>query len=31
VLDGPIRIPQGSIRVLGDPQGALFAAWSGEY
>jgi predicted enzyme related to lactoylglutathione lyase len=31
VLNGPMRMPQGSIAVLGDPQGAVFAVWSGEY
>lgn len=31
VLNGPIRMPQGSIAVLGDPQGAVFAAWTGRY
>jgi uncharacterized protein len=28
---GPIQMPQGSIAVLGDPQGAAFAVWTGEY
>lgn len=31
VLNGPMRMPQGSIAVLADPQGAVFAAWTGEY
>jgi uncharacterized protein len=31
VLNGPVRMPQGSIAVLGDPQGAVFAIWTGEY
>ena len=31
VLNGPVRMPQGSIAVFSDPQGALFCAWSGEY
>jgi len=31
VFNGPIRMPQGSIAVLGDPQGAAFAVWTGEY
>ena len=31
LLNGPIRMPQGSIAVLGDPQGAVFAVWTGEY
>ncbi len=31
VLNGPIRMPQGSIAVFGDPQGAVFAVWTGEY
>ena len=31
VLNGPMRLPAGSIAVLADPQGAGFAAWSGRY
>ena len=31
VYNGPIRMPQGAIAVLGDPQGAVFAVWTGEY
>jgi uncharacterized protein len=31
VLNGPVRMPQGSIAVLGDPQGAAFAVWTGQY
>jgi predicted enzyme related to lactoylglutathione lyase len=31
VLNGPMRLPQGSIAVLSDPQGAAFAVWTGEY
>jgi hypothetical protein len=31
VFNGPVRMPQGSIAVLGDPQGAAFAVWTGEY
>ena len=31
LLNGPMRMPQGSVAVLGDPQGALFAVWTGEY
>jgi predicted enzyme related to lactoylglutathione lyase len=31
VLTGPVRMPQGSIAVLADPQGAVFAVWTGEY
>lgn len=31
VFNGPIQMPQGSIAVLGDPQGAAFAVWTGEY
>jgi uncharacterized protein len=31
VLNGPVRMPQGSIVVLADPQGAVFAAWTGQY
>ena len=30
-LEGPLRMPQGTIAVLGDPQGAVFAVWTGEY
>jgi uncharacterized protein len=29
--NGPVRMPQGSIAVLGDPQGAVFAVWTGQY
>jgi predicted enzyme related to lactoylglutathione lyase len=31
VLNGPIRMPAGSIAVLADPQGAVFSAWTGTY
>jgi predicted enzyme related to lactoylglutathione lyase len=31
VHNGPVRMPQGSIAMLGDPQGAVFAAWTGQY
>jgi uncharacterized protein len=31
VHNGPIRMPMGSIGVFGDPQGAVFAVWTGEY
>jgi hypothetical protein len=31
VFSGPLRMPQGSIAVLGDPQGAVFAVWTGQY
>jgi predicted enzyme related to lactoylglutathione lyase len=31
VLSGPIRMAEGSIAVLADPQGAVFAVWSGRY
>jgi predicted enzyme related to lactoylglutathione lyase len=31
VLNGPVRMPQGSIAVVSDPQGAVFALWTGEY
>jgi predicted enzyme related to lactoylglutathione lyase len=31
VFNGPVQMPQGSIAVLGDPQGAAFAVWTGEY
>ena len=31
LLNGPMRMPQGSVAVLGDPQGAVFAVWTGEY
>jgi predicted enzyme related to lactoylglutathione lyase len=31
VRSGPITMPQGTIAVLADPQGATFAVWSGEY
>lgn len=28
---GPMHMPQGSIAIFGDPQGAVFAAWTGQY
>jgi hypothetical protein len=31
VFNGPMRMPQGSIAVLGNPQGAAFAVWTGRY
>jgi predicted enzyme related to lactoylglutathione lyase len=31
LLNGPMHMPQGTIAVLADPQGAVFALWTGEY
>lgn len=31
VMTGPLQMPQGSIAVMLDPQGAPFAVWTGEY
>jgi predicted enzyme related to lactoylglutathione lyase len=31
VFNGPVQMPQGTIAVLGDPQGAVFAVWAGAY
>jgi uncharacterized protein len=31
VHNGPVQMPQGTIAVLGDPQGAVFAVWTGAY
>jgi uncharacterized protein len=31
VLSGPMRMPAGTIAVLRDPQGSVFAVWSGQY
>ena len=31
LFNGPMHMPQGSIAVLGDPQGAVFAVWTGQY
>ena len=31
VFHGPMQRPAGTIAVLGDPQGAAFAAWTGQY
>ena len=31
LLAGPMQMPQGSIAVFADPQGAVFALWTGEY
>jgi predicted enzyme related to lactoylglutathione lyase len=30
-LSGPHPMPQGTIAVLADPQGAVFAVWTGQY
>jgi uncharacterized protein len=31
LYNGPVQMPQGTIAVLGDPQGAVFAVWTGPY
>jgi predicted enzyme related to lactoylglutathione lyase len=31
LLSGPIHMPQGAVAVIADPQGAVFAAWTGPY
>ena len=31
LYNGPTRMPQGTIAVLADPQGAAFAVWTGAY
>ena len=31
LFNGPVHMPQGTIAVLGDPQGAVFAVWTGQY
>ena len=31
VYSGPRRMPQGAFAVMADPQGAVFALWTGEY
>jgi uncharacterized protein len=31
VHNGPVHLPHGSFSVLGDPQGAVFAVWTGPY
>jgi predicted enzyme related to lactoylglutathione lyase len=31
VHNGPVQMLQGTIAVLGDPQGAVFAVWTGSY
>jgi predicted enzyme related to lactoylglutathione lyase len=31
LLNGPMHMPQGTIAVIADPQGAVFALWTGEY
>src|SRR5918992_141644 len=31
VLQGPLQLPTGRIAVLADPQGAVFAVWTGDY
>jgi hypothetical protein len=30
-FNGPVYMPQGTIAVLGDSQGAMFAVWTGQY
>lgn len=31
VFFGPMQLPSGRIAVVGDPQGAVFALWTGDY
>jgi predicted enzyme related to lactoylglutathione lyase len=31
LYNGPVHMLQGTIAVLGDPQGAVFAVWTGQY
>jgi predicted enzyme related to lactoylglutathione lyase len=31
LYNGPTQMPQGKIAVFGDPQGAVFAVWTGSY
>ena len=31
LYNGPVQLPSGRIAVLADPQGAVFAVWTGEY
>jgi uncharacterized protein len=31
LMEGPIRMSQGSTAVFADPQGAVFSAWTGDY
>ena len=31
LFNGPVSMPQGRIAVLGDPQRAVFAVWTGSY
>jgi predicted enzyme related to lactoylglutathione lyase len=31
LLSGPMQMPAGSIAILADPQGAVFAVWTGDY
>jgi predicted enzyme related to lactoylglutathione lyase len=31
LYNGPVRVPQGTFAVLGDPQGAVFAVLTGQY
>jgi predicted enzyme related to lactoylglutathione lyase len=31
LFNGPVHMPQGTIAVLADPQGATFAVWTGAY
>jgi uncharacterized protein len=31
LYNGPMQMPQGTIAVMADPQGAAFAVWTGQY
>ena len=31
LFNGPMQMPQGRIAVFGDPQGAAFMVWTGDY
>ena len=31
LFNGPLQMPKGSVAIVGDPQGAVFAVWTGEY
>ena len=31
LYNGPVQMPAGTFAVLADPQGAVFAVWTGEY
>jgi predicted enzyme related to lactoylglutathione lyase len=31
LFNGPLQMPKGAVAIVADPQGAVFAVWTGEY